>query len=430
MRRILDGWTAICAWPLLMCGFRPFFLLAGGSACALMLLWLAFLHGLWAPFSAWQPPGGAIVWHGGELLLGFGMAAVAGFLLTAVPELTSTPAPRRAPVAVLALVWLLARLMWLPAAGLPHAVAVVLLAALNLGFVGGLSALLLPALWRGPNRAHLGFSYALLALWLGQAGFFLALYQHGDALAWLRLLTGLMMVLLIMAGSRISMNVVNRWIEAGKPGQGSPVAVNYLARPPRRNLAVVCMSLASALEFCKGADAVTGWVMLAAAAAMFNLIHDWHTARALRYRWALMLYACYWLLALGYAGLGLAMLGAPWLPSAARHVLLAGGMGLTIFVVMNIVTRIHSGHWLESRRWLPMAALLLLAGALLRALAGVWRLVGWSVWLQLLAGALWVAAFALYLGFNAAILLRAREDGQDGCAEPVGRAGGPHDRHC
>ncbi|MGB4926434.1 MAG: NnrS family protein, partial [Giesbergeria sp.] len=74
--------------PVWMCAMRPFFLLAMGSAVLLIGLWSAVLA-LGLP----PPPvtGGALVWHAHELLLGFGLAAVAGFVLTAVPEFTNTP---------------------------------------------------------------------------------------------------------------------------------------------------------------------------------------------------------------------------------------------------------------------------------------------------------------------------------------------------
>lgn len=78
-----------------------------------------------------------------------------------------------------------------------------------------------------------------MALLLVQLGFFAdLLWRWNDPLAWVRLAVGLMMVLIILAGSRISMNVVNRLVELGKPGVAEHDTVGYLARPPRRNLAI------------------------------------------------------------------------------------------------------------------------------------------------------------------------------------------------
>ncbi|OYW93310.1 MAG: hypothetical protein B7Z23_05115, partial [Pseudomonadales bacterium 32-61-5] len=77
----------LAAWPLLLCSFRPLFLVTTLLAILGIVLWLGFLgFGLALP----TVPGGPLVWHAHELLFGFGLAAVAGFVLTAVPEFTAT----------------------------------------------------------------------------------------------------------------------------------------------------------------------------------------------------------------------------------------------------------------------------------------------------------------------------------------------------
>ena len=74
--------------PIWRLGFRPFFL--GGALFAVLAiaLWLAALAGLW---SGWQPVGGWLAWHRHEMLFGFGVAIIAGFLLTAVQTWTGVP---------------------------------------------------------------------------------------------------------------------------------------------------------------------------------------------------------------------------------------------------------------------------------------------------------------------------------------------------
>lgn len=416
----------LAAWPLFMCGFRPFFLAGSLLACVLMAAWLLMLGGAWPTLSMWSPPGGVALWHAYELVLGFGSAAVAGFLLTAVPEFTQTvpAAPRR--LASLAVLWLLGRLAWLIAAWLPAPLDVLTIALPHLVFTASLLLLLLPSLGRDARaRRHFSFALALMALLLVQLGFFASLLWHwNDPLAWVRLAVGLMMVLIILAGSRISMNVVNRLVELGKPGVAEHDTVGYLARPPRRNLAIFCICLCSAVEFWRGYDLVTAWLALAAAAAMLNLLNDWHVGRALFYRWALILYASYWLLALGYAAMGLSILGAPWLPSAGRHLLTVGAMGLSIFAVMNVAGRIHAGQWLDGSRWVPLAMAALVGAALLRFMAGSFGFAHWSQQLTVAAGLLWITGFAVYLGRNARMLVVRRDDGQAGCSEPRGQEEG------
>ena len=413
----------LAALPLFMCGFRSFFLAAGLLACLLMAAWLLMLSGAWPTLSQWAPPGGVAVWHAYELVLGFGSAAVAGFLLTAVPEFTQTAPVASQRLAPLALLWLLGRLAWVAATWLPAPVDVLIVALPHLLFTACLLQLLLPSLGRNASaRHHISFALALVALLLVQLGFFVDLYlQWIDPLAWVRLAVGLMMVLIILAGSRISMNVVNRLVELGKPGLDERDAVGYLARPPRRNLAIFCICLCSVVEFWKGHDLVTAWLSLAAAAAMLNLLNDWHIGKALFYRWALVLYASYWMLALGYMAIGMAMLGAPWLPSAGRHLLTVGAIGLSIFAVMNIAGRIHAGQWLDTSRWVLLAMIALFTAALLRFMAGSFGLVQWSQELTVAAGLLWMTGFAIYLVRNARMLTVQRGDGQTGCAEPLGQ---------
>jgi uncharacterized protein involved in response to NO len=66
--------------PLLAYGFRPFFLLAALFAALAIPLWLAAYVGAVTP----KAPLPASLWHGHEMLFGYTLAVVAGFLLTAV----------------------------------------------------------------------------------------------------------------------------------------------------------------------------------------------------------------------------------------------------------------------------------------------------------------------------------------------------------
>ncbi len=87
-------------------GFRPFFLAAGAWAPAALLLWLAVLSGAVVLHTAFD----AVTWHAHEMLFGFVFAAVAGFLLTAVPSWTGRPPLNGLPLALLALLWVLGRI--------------------------------------------------------------------------------------------------------------------------------------------------------------------------------------------------------------------------------------------------------------------------------------------------------------------------------
>lgn len=401
-----------------MCGFRPFFVLTAASAPLLILAWLLMLRGV-LPATM---PGGSLLWHSHELIFGFVTASVAGFVLTAVPEFTKTPAPSRHILLRLTLLWLAARLAYALSGAWPAAIGLWPAALCNLALWLGLLQQVWPRVWGDPERKHLSFAWLLGALLLLQVGFFVAVALRWNAQAWLNVTVGVVMMLIVVAASRVSMAVVNQLIEQGRPGQPEPGDIGYLARPPRRNLAIFTIGLCSAVEFALGHDVITGWTALAAAAAMLNLLNDWHVGRALFTRWALMLYASYWLIVLGYGMMGAAWLGAPLLPSAGRHVLMAGAMGLSIFTIMAMVGRIHAGLWLDRRPWLPVTALLLVLATLVRATAGIGMAMPWMSTLLLVSGLLWAGCFTLYLVMTWPVLTGPRADGLTGCQEPVDRS--------
>ena len=371
-----------------------------------MGLWGGFLLLGW-PLPA--VPGGPFVWHAHELLLGFALAGAAGFVLTAVPEFTRTPPFGARPVRVLVGLWLLARLGfwfsgWWPMAGLAVA------ALAQLGLIGGLMALMAPRLLRDPERRHVAFLWALAVLAVVAAGFYVDALRGAAPTRWLHALVGVWMGLIVIAMSRISMSIVNAGIDAQVAADGQ-AREPYLARPPRRNLALLAIGLFTLAEFVQPGGPVSAWLALAAAAAALNLLNDWHVGRPLMQRWPLMLYAVYGLMALGYALIGVALLGGGFSPSAGLHVLTTGVLGLNIYLVIAIAGYTHSGLEKSDRPWVLWGAALLVAAALARASAYAVA----PTALMGLAALLWCAAFALQSAHMLPVLWRPRADGASGC---------------
>ena len=393
---------------------RPFFLLAALSALAFMAWWTAVLALGWpAPTGA----GGVLAWHAHELVFGFGLAAVAGFALTAVPEFTGTADVPPSAVRALVACWLLGRLGYavcgLP--GLAGTAGLVVSALAQAGLLLGLVTTLGPRLWREPGRPQLAFLWALLALLVLAAGCQVDLWGGGDPMRWLRAAVGVMMVLIVVAMSRISMRVVNRAIDAARvvEAQASPPRPPYLARPPRRRLAVLCIAAFTAAEFLAPGSRPSGWLALAASASLWHLQTDWHVGRPLLSRWPLPLFLVYVLMALGYALIGIGLLmpdSAAPSGSAGRHLLTVGALGLNVLVVICIAGRAHVGQALDERRWVGVACTLVVASALLRAF-GAWH---GGAWLHV-AGVCWLGAWVLVLWRMGPVLWRARKDGKVAC---------------
>ena len=401
--------------PVWLCPFRPFFALAAVAAWFVMLAWGAFLFFGW-PLPA--VPGGPFVWHAHELLVGVGLAAVAGFVLTSVPEFTDTPAFDARAVRILVALWLLGRAAfwssgWWPATGL----AVSGLA--HLGLIFGLMGLLAPRLWRDPERRHLSFIWTLVVLAGVLGGFYADALRGLSPMRWLHALLGVLMALIVVAMSRISMSIVNASVDAqvARDGIDRPP---YLARPPRRHLALLTIALCTLAEFWQPQGRVTAWLALAAMCAVLNLLNDWHVGWPLLRRWPLMLYAVYGFMAAGYGVMGAAWLTGAFSANAGVHLLTVGVFGLNIYIVICIAGYTHAGLDKNGRAWVLWGAGALMAAAVLRA--GAYAGVGGSA-LMGIAAALWCLGFLLQSAYMLPVFLRPREDGRAGCAGVLGMPG-------
>ncbi len=100
--------------------FRPMFLAAGSWAVVALALWLAMFFGHVQLPTRFDP----LAWHVHEMLFGFVMAAVAGFLLTAIPNWTGRLPVRGYPLVALVCLWLHGRIACLISADLPTWLAV------------------------------------------------------------------------------------------------------------------------------------------------------------------------------------------------------------------------------------------------------------------------------------------------------------------
>jgi len=103
---------AATLWSL---AFRPFFLAAAIWAALALALWIVlFMTGGVLP-SRFDP----LSWHIHAMLFGFAPAAIAGFMLTAIPNWTGRPPVKGGQLAGLAGLWLLGRIACLVSAFLP-----------------------------------------------------------------------------------------------------------------------------------------------------------------------------------------------------------------------------------------------------------------------------------------------------------------------
>ncbi|MFQ5684940.1 MAG: NnrS family protein, partial [Candidatus Binatia bacterium] len=96
-----EGESAV-KYAFLHLGFRPFFLGAAGFALLSTVLWMGIYIMGWAILPKHFAP---ITWHSHEMIFGYGVAVIAGFLLTAVKNWTEVQTLNGYPLLSLFLFW-------------------------------------------------------------------------------------------------------------------------------------------------------------------------------------------------------------------------------------------------------------------------------------------------------------------------------------
>ena len=400
MTAMAGGIPRLVPWSgpaLFAYGFRPFFLAAAAWACTALLLWLASLaHGLPLP-SAMAP----LAWHAHEMLFGFAMAAVAGFMLTAIPNWTGRLPLSGRPLAALAGLWLVGRLATVTSAW----IGAVPGAVLDLAFPLALLAVVLREVAVGRNWRNLpvcaGAALLLVANLLTQ----LEPLGLADATGLgQRLAIGTLAMLVALIGGRIipsfTTNALRRQGEARLP---APFG--------RLDKAVLAASLVAILAWVATPErAATGILLVLAGLGHGLRLARW---RPLTTRGEPLL----WVLLLGYAwlALGLVLLGADALRGTFGqhlHALTAGCFPTMILAVMSRATLGHTGRELKADRATTAAYLLVSLGALARVAAHAFP----AVYLPMVsaAGLAWLLGFVLFLAVYGPMLLRPRPDGRPG----------------
>ena len=366
---------------LLSQGFRPFFLAAGLWAAAALGLWIVlFVGGLSLP-SRFSP----LTWHIHEMLFGFVMAAIAGFLLTAVPNWTGRLPVRGAPLAILGALWLLGRTACLVSALVPQWVAVVA----DLSFPVALIAVITQEILTGRNWRTMPMIVPVVVL--GIANLLMHLEAYGVALppglGW-RLGTASIVILISVVAGRILPSFTRNWM--AKRGFDLPAPhglFDWIA------LGVLHTGLL-AWVFFPDADPV-GLTLIAGGVLNLWRLLRWRGGKAVDELLLLVLHLGYAWLVAGVVLLGLSVLLPSMPQSAAIHALTVGAMGTMILAVMTRATRGHTGRELSADSVTALIYLMVTLGAVTRVAAPF--AAHFYVPLLSFSAACWIAAFGTFI---------------------------------
>jgi len=376
-------------WDL---GFRPFYLVASVLAALSVPMWALQFTG-WLGHSVLRGP----VWHAHEMVFGFALAVIVGFLFTAGRNWTNQPTPTGPALMALVGLWLTARVLVLTPFGWASAIV-------NVAFPWSAAAALAVPFLRAKNRRNYFFVGLLVLMGVASGAVHLSELGALELPAWAGLQLGLdvvLFVLVVMGGRVIPMFTNN-----GVPGAGAS-----------RHAVVEKLALGGVLLLA--AIDLVGWrgEMVGLLSLVVGVVHG---VRWLMWRpWKAARAPLVWVLHLAYVWVPLHLVLRAvatfelTTPSVAAHALTAGAIGGLIIGMMTRTAKGHTGRPLRADRWDVACYALVLTGAAIRVVVPMVAPMELLASL-LISAALWSGGFALFAIRYWAVLSRARLDGKPG----------------
>ena len=382
--------------PLFGLGFRVFFALAGLSALILIVIWNSIFKGTLTTGHYFTDN----YWHAHEMLLGYSVAVITGFLLTAVKNWTGKPTLTGDKLAGLALLWLYGRILPFYAGLLPDT----LIAALDFAFLPVLAYQISKPIIQAKQLVKLIFVGLLLLLTLGNGLIHAEILGLCQNTAWtgIQLVVGTIIILILILAGRVFPFFVERGLH------GTLII---------RNSLLDALSIGSAVAvFALQLWTISGTLL--ALTAIFAVIVNsarlagWYVQRIWYVPLLWILYTGYGWIILGFVLTALSAYS--WiLPSLALHAFTLGGIGVLTLGMMARVSLGHTGRALRVSNAMAIGFILINLAALLRVVLPL-ALPNWYNLIIYGSSLSWLAAFSLFMFVYAPILTSPRIEGQEG----------------
>jgi uncharacterized protein involved in response to NO len=377
-------------------GFRIFFLGASVYSIIAIMFWMGiFAFNISLPIDGLS----AFQWHAHEMIFGYSMAVIAGFLLTAVKNWTGIQTVHGLPLAAIFCLWLIARILFLFG-------TINIAAIFDLLFVLAVIVATAMPVIQAKNWRQLGILSKLVLLAIFNSFFYLGysgiLEQglHWGIYGGLYLVMGLILTL----GGRVIPFFTER-------GVGYEVK---LYNPKWTTLAGLLIFLVFFIsELFLHNQTITGLT----AAGLFIVysirLMGWYTAGIWKKPLLWSLHIAMLFINFGFLLFALSSY-FDISKFIAIHALAYGGIGMVTLSMMARVSLGHTGRNInEPPKVVNYIFITILAGAILRVFFPLFFPADYLVWI-LSSQVLWLIAFLLFVITYAPIFIKARIDGQFG----------------
>ena len=395
--------------PILNLSFRVFFSAAAVFAIVMMVVWSFVFTGHTDIDAQVLNP---LYWHGHEMIYGYALAVVAGFLLTAVKTWTGVMMPHGYSLLAIFACWLLARLGWL-AFGFGITIAgssawLLYAAALfDLLFVGSMAFVIFRAVLQVKQYKQMGILAKLALLTLGNGLCYWGIISADMAITRVGIYLGFYLIIGLVL--TIGRRVVPFFIERGLSGDGTGTIT--LRNSKVQDIASLAFFFAFFLVdlFYPNKYLLT---ITALGVAVVNIIRllGW-------YNHGIWQKPLLWSLYIAFLGMCLSFLLyalQPWLGyahSIALHGLAIAGVGMMTVAMMTRVSLGHTGRSIhQPPKTVNAMYILMVLVFISRVLLPLVDMSHYLLWIMVAQGA-WIACFVLFCVSYLPMLARPRPDG-------------------
>jgi len=379
-------------------GFRPFFLGASVFSVVSVFLWMSvFVFQLPLQFTTVN----MIQWHAHEMIYGYSMAVIAGFLLTAVRNWTGEQTLSGAGLFGLFLLWVVARIVFL------FGTSFIFIAAwFDMLFMLCLISAIAYPIFKVKQWKQTGILVKLILLTLGNGLFYLGAAGLIDRGIFWGIYGGLLLIIALIL--TLGRRVIPFFIEGGV---GYPVQLVNHKWIDRSSL-VLLLAFFIFFVFVENRQ-ISAIISLALFFITTIRLFGWHTPGIWKKPLLWSLFISFIFIDIGFLLFAVSNLLNHSI-TLSFHAFSYGGIGIVTLAMMSRVSLGHTGRNIQSPpKVLTLSFVLLVVGGLFRILLPIIDMNHYVTWI-FLSQILWSAAYLIFVIAYARILIKPRIDGQFG----------------
>ena len=380
-------------FSLLALGFRPFFLAAGIFAVLLMAVFILGVQtGIWH-YNYFPLP----LWHAHEMLFGYTVAVITGFLLTAVRNWTGMQTAKGYPLLALLLLWLAGRIV----SAVPN-VAEWLVVFIDMAFLPVLALVVARPIIKAKQMRNLSVPMVLLLIAVGNGMLYAEMLGYSEGMNGLWFAVGAILMLVSLIAGRVMPFFTGRALSSAQIRK-FPV-IELLATP--------VIALWMVVELMIPDSPASAVVAIAAVVLHAVRLYGWSCRGVWSEPMLWMIHLAYGWLVGGFLLVALAGfdIGSKLL---ALHGWTVGAIAMFTLGMMARVALGHTGRPVSAHPLMVWSFLLLAASSLIRVfMPMLFPSIADVVLLVSAVG--WISAFALFVWIYTPYLIRPRVDGAEG----------------